>query len=559
MLNIHTMRFRLIVLAVFATVLGTAFRLVVVLPYLKAQIREQYAAQQLSIANYVAADVGNAVAMRQRSLANLAQDGLRVLAQPGRDTQAWIADRQHFSLRFDLGLVLIAPDGHGVLAQYPMAEARAHVDFAQYDWFHAAVAAPAGQVVQPMHWSVDPQPAIVTADALRDPNGRLLGVLAGLSSLQVPDFLGLLQQKHLGRTGGFLLVAPREKLFIASTDPTMTLRPTPQAGVDVLHDRAMAGYRGSDITINAKGVEELSSIASVPGTDWFVVARVPTDEAFASVAEMRRVMWYSSVVIILVILTIVLTIFTRMLRPLTTTASLMRDIADGKRELAPLPVDTRDEVSELVRGFNYLVERLAEKDAALHASEARLAFMAHHDPLTGLPNRAMLEDRLEQAMARVERDGTQLALLFCDLDGFKPINDQFGHRAGDAVLREVADRLRLGRRRTDTVARLGGDEFIVLLADLDDARAASSLVAEQCLAAIREPIELDGQHFDVGMSVGIALHAGARVATSELLSQADIGMYHAKRAGKGLFRFFEVDPPAPAGEDTATAPDQLRP
>jgi diguanylate cyclase (GGDEF)-like protein len=553
MLNVHTMRFRLFALAILATVVGIAFRLGVVLPYLKSQVRDQYAAQQLSIANYVAADVGNAVAMRRRSIGNLAQDGLRVMESGGGDTQAWIVDRQPFLLRFDRGLLLIAPDGHGLLAQFPVSAAHAQVDYAGYDWFRSAVALPKANATQPARWSVDGEPALVTATAMRNSQGRLLGVLAGLSSVNAPDFLGLLQEKQLGNTGGFLLISPSERLFIAASDPTMTLKETPAPGINLLHDRAMAGFRGTGVTINAKGVEELSAISSVPGTDWFVVARVPTAEAFGAVAQMRRVMWYSSAAVLVLILAIVLSSFTRMLRPLTTTAQRMREIADGKRQLAPLPLDTDDEVSELVRGFNYLVERLVEKEAALHASEARLAFMAHHDPLTGLPNRTMLEDRLEQAMARVERDGTQLALLFCDLDGFKPINDQYGHRVGDAVLREVADRLRLGRRRTDTVARLGGDEFIVLLADLDDARGAAHLVAEQCLAAVHQPFDYEGLQLCVGLSIGIALHAGTRVATSDLLSQADIGMYQAKRSGKGSFCYFELTQSETACDEPAAA------
>ena len=191
------------------------------------------------------------------------------------------------------------------------------------------------------------------------------------------------------------------------------------------------------------------------------------------------------------------------------------------------------------RGFNYLVARLRNEEAARQTSEARLEFMAHHDGLTGLHNRIMLEDRLEQALARAERAGTQVALLFCDLDGFKPINDRYGHDAGDVVLRQIAQRLSQGRRRTDTVARLGGDEFVILLADLDDARAAAKTVAEQCLTAIREPFEIDGTTLTLGMSICIALHAGTAIAPSYLISQADIAMYRAKHAGKGSYFFIE--------------------
>jgi diguanylate cyclase (GGDEF)-like protein len=282
-------------------------------------------------------------------------------------------------------------------------------------------------------------------------------------------------------------------------------------------------------------------MVSVPTTGWFVVARMPTAEAFRSVEAFRGFVLKSSAVVLLVMLVLLSVLLPRMLRPLTDAARLMRDMAMGKTELAPLPVVRDDEVGNLVNVFNYLVARLREKEIVLKASEARLAFMAHHDSLTGLPNRVMLEDRLQQALARTEREGTNLALLFCDLDGFKPINDQHGHGAGDTVLCQVAERLTDGRRRTDTVARLGGDEFVILLADLDDAHAATAarLVAEQCLATMGKPFEVDGKMLTLGISIGITLHAGASVSTTRLLSQADVAMYQAKREGKGRFFFFK--------------------
>jgi diguanylate cyclase (GGDEF)-like protein len=165
--------------------------------------------------------------------------------------------------------------------------------------------------------------------------------------------------------------------------------------------------------------------------------------------------------------------------------------------------------------------------------------MAHHDALTGLYNRIMLEDHLQQALARAERDGSHFALLYCDFDDFKPINDQFGHEAGDAILRQVAARLLDGRRRTDTVARLGGDEFVVLLTDLNDTRGMAVSVAQQLLAAIDMPFDFDGKTFALGASIGIALYYGASTSTLQLMSQADIAMYQAKRAGKNGFRVFD--------------------
>lgn len=147
--------------------------------------------------------------------------------------------------------------------------------------------------------------------------------------------------------------------------------------------------------------------------------------------------------------------------------------------------------------------------------------------------------------------------MFCDLDGFKEINDRHGHDAGDEVLRQVASRLADGRRKVDTVARLGGDEFIILLAGLSDARAAADVVAQQCIAAVSEPFEVDGKTLTLGMSIGIALHAGDAIAPPYLISQANLAMYQAKRQGKENFFFMNeigaVDAQQRAATDAETA------
>jgi diguanylate cyclase (GGDEF)-like protein len=301
----------------------------------------------------------------------------------------------------------------------------------------------------------------------------------------------------------------------------------------------MAGYRGTGITVNVKGVEELSAMVSVPSTGWFVVARMPTAEAFGLIEVLRGFVLKYSLLGLAGVLAILLLLLPRILRPLTDAAHAMREMADGKRELAPLPVRREDEVGSLVHGFNYLVGRLREKEAALKASQERMEFMAHHDSLTGLYNRAMLEDRLQQALARAHRNGSRFALLFCDLDCFKPINDEYGHDVGDAVLIQVASRLLERRRQTDTVARLGGDEFVILLTDLDDARGDAERLARQYLTAIGAPYDVEGKAFWLGVSIGIALYEGASVSSSELLSQADFAMYQAKRTGEKRICFFE--------------------
>ena len=176
----------------------------------------------------------------------------------------------------------------------------------------------------------------------------------------------------------------------------------------------------------------------------------------------------------------------------------------------------------------------------------QLHHMAHHDTLTGLPNRARLEEHLDAALARARRHGRALAVLYIDLDRFKIVNDTLGHGAGDELLRQVAARLARRCRATDLLARHGGDEFMLLLDDLaGDARAIARTVAEDLLATFTAPFTIDGHEFEVAASIGVATFP----EHEDVLKRADAALYEAKRDGRGTIRF-------PAAE-TELAPGQL--
>jgi diguanylate cyclase (GGDEF)-like protein len=172
---------------------------------------------------------------------------------------------------------------------------------------------------------------------------------------------------------------------------------------------------------------------------------------------------------------------------------------------------------------------------AFEAKQALLAesnHRAHHDALTGLPNRTLFFDRVGSALAGAARRMAPLALLLLDLDGFKQVNDTLGHAAGDALLCVVADRLRGALRASDTVARLGGDEFALLLPDTEEDGAVAA--ARKVLAALAQPVPLESHLAEVGGSIGIALHPVHGRDQESLLACADQAMYEAKRARLGL-------------------------
>ncbi|MDK9725731.1 MAG: EAL domain-containing protein [Sterolibacteriaceae bacterium MAG5] len=169
--------------------------------------------------------------------------------------------------------------------------------------------------------------------------------------------------------------------------------------------------------------------------------------------------------------------------------------------------------------------------------QEQLERQANYDLLTGLPNRNLLNDRLDQAILRAGRLGYYLAVVFIDLDNFKFINDSLGHAAGDELLVEVAGRLRGCLRNSDTVARLGGDEFVLLLNDHYRVNSVISLL-ERVLAETRRPVRLAGREFQVGASIGVALYPGDGEDGETLLKHADVAMYAAKDRGRNNFQFF---------------------
>ncbi len=167
-----------------------------------------------------------------------------------------------------------------------------------------------------------------------------------------------------------------------------------------------------------------------------------------------------------------------------------------------------------------------------------LAFQALHDALTGLANRALVMDRISHALARCGRGGPPVAVLFVDLDGFKNVNDTFGHSAGDELLRTVGERLGGLLRASDTVGRIGGDEFVIVL-EPEGNGTSPELVARRVLTALAQPITLPGE-FEVRLTASIGIASGCQVDTEELLRDADLALYAAKRAGKSRYVVFEA-------------------
>ncbi len=195
-------------------------------------------------------------------------------------------------------------------------------------------------------------------------------------------------------------------------------------------------------------------------------------------------------------------------------------------------------VAASVLGF--LLRRLRRASSALQNSQDQAQYLAFHDTLTGLPNRALFEDRLRRALLTSGNENGKVALLYLDLDRFKHVNDTLGHPAGDELVRQTAARLQHTVRDVDTVARLGGDEFAVILIDVRDIRGAED-ISERVLHKLQEPFKLIDDQVFVSASIGIALSTGPDSDADDLLRKADIALYEAKKNGRGRYQVFAGD------------------
>jgi diguanylate cyclase (GGDEF)-like protein/PAS domain S-box-containing protein len=222
-------------------------------------------------------------------------------------------------------------------------------------------------------------------------------------------------------------------------------------------------------------------------------------------------------------------------------------LASGQRSECELRILAKNGATHYIRAYTLAVKAEDGRARLFGAcqditerrrAEARIEFLAHHDVLTGLPNRVLLRDRFEQALARAQRSEKQVAMLFLDLDNFKRVNDTLGHLAGDQLLLESVTRLTRCMRDSDTISRQGGDEFILLLNEIPDTETVER-VAGDILRLLAEPVEINNHAINATCSIGIALYPQDGSDFDSLLQKADTAMYNAKDAGRNTYRFFD--------------------
>ncbi|WP_234004350.1 GGDEF domain-containing protein [Chromobacterium vaccinii] len=513
---------RLLALSLAIMIFGVLSRYYALGSFLRQDLGQVVSEQQLALAGYVAHDIDDKIRQRKALLSRLATALPPELLDQPDALRAWLKERYQYQPLFSIGLFVVRPDGR-VIADYPEVPHRMQVNYGDRDYIRQSLQGRfyIGKAITGRSSGVPVLPMSAPVQA----SGEVPAVLVGVTAIAAPGFLDLLQQSRIGdHRDSFLLISPRDHQIITASQSELTLQPTPEPGRDPLHDQAMAGYRGAAVAATQQGEEEVRAIVQVPSTGWLVVAKLPGRDAFATVARVQSFTLRQALIAFVVFSLLACGGMYIVLRPLFRAARHADRMTRGELPLEPLPIHRKDEVGYLIASFNRLLRKLEDK-------QTELAQMAHHDSLTGLPNRLLLSDRLHVALAQAQRRETRLALLFMDLDSFKMINDTLGHKAGDKVLWQAAQRLSGTVRQSDTLARIGGDEFVLLLSDLDDkAEDIARTVADKCLEAFDTPFLVSGTSCQLGISIGIAIGDGYSNPDS-LLQAADQAMYRVKKTG----------------------------
>jgi diguanylate cyclase (GGDEF)-like protein len=518
---------------------------------MQGELEQTLAAQMTATVDYVATDLDSKIQLRQNMLHEIATTVTPAMLADTAKLQANLQQQKISRAIFPTGIFLVSGDGV-IVAEQPKLPTRLGSVVRDRPYFKEAMATGLPVISEPRIGAGPGNPVVVLMTVpVKDASGSVLGFVAGSMYPSDSNLFGQIGATKLGNTGYFFVVSPKDRLIVAATDPKRVMQSLSTKGLNTLLDRRVEqGYEGPGVSSNSQGIETFTVSRNMKTTGWFVLAGLPTAEAFAPIAALRRQVYVAALLMTVILVLVLRYVLVRQWAPIDKAGARIRRMTEGKEPFAPIPIERRDEIGTLIDDFNQLI-------VWRKVTEHQMEHLAHHDALTGLPNRLLVQDRFDQARANADRAAFTVALLFLDLDSFKTINDSLGHTVGDALLKHIATRLAECVRDTDTISRQGGDEFLIVLPTIqgtDD----TALVLAKLLERLSAPIVVDGHELSSSVSIGVAIYPDDGPDFDTLLKKADMAMYRAKDAGRNTYRYFDAQMNVEAVEHLALRNDLRR-
>lgn len=311
--------------------------------------------QQFTSATFIARNLNQEMDDRLYALENVGRKlAPAILANPAA-LQTFLEDRTVFQRLFNAGIITYARDGTAI-AEVPSSSERVGVNYIGRDFIAAALNDGKATISAPVIDKKLQAPVFAITVPIRDARGVVIGALAGETNMAVPNFLDKIKEGRYGKTGGYLLVAPQHRLIVTATDKSRIMAALPAPGVHPLIDRFIQGFEGYVVMVNPLGVEVLSSAVRIPAAGWIMASTLPTEEAFAPIRAMQQRMLLATILLTLLAGSLTWWFLKRQLTPLSVAVGALTSMSDAKQPLRPLPIGRLDEISDLIGGFNRLLE-----------------------------------------------------------------------------------------------------------------------------------------------------------------------------------------------------------
>ena len=337
---------------------------------LRKDVEQLLSGQQLSIVSMVAAEVDHELEDRLKALEKAAGSSAQAMRDGPPAMQALIEQGLILQSLFNAGVIAYGADGT-VIADSVLPAGRLGVNYMDVATVATALKEGKSTIGRPLIGKKLKAPVIGMVVPIRDAQGKVIGALAGVTNLGMPNFLDNVAENRYGQTGGYLLIAPQYRLIVTASDKNRIMEVLPANGISPWIDRVIQGYQGTDIFVNPVGVEVLTSVKGIPAAGWIMVVALPTEEAFAPIRDMQRRMLLTTFFLTLLAGGLTWWLLRRQLAPMIAAANTLAVVSGQDQPLRALPITRQDEIGKLIGGFNHVLETLEKREAALRKSELR--------------------------------------------------------------------------------------------------------------------------------------------------------------------------------------------